>query len=82
MVHIFDFEPDLSLLYTTICNIIEKHNLGGKKISKLLNAPWNTVKSIIEKWKKNGSWLICLQMFIFDGCCIVSLNTWVACHLN
>ncbi|XP_059809494.1 activating transcription factor 7-interacting protein 1-like isoform X6 [Hypanus sabinus] len=37
--------------------VIEKHKSGDgyKKISKSLNIPWSTVKSIIKKWKEYGA---------------------------
>ncbi|XP_067348196.1 uncharacterized protein [Channa argus] len=38
-------------------NVIEKHKLGDgyKKISRSLNIPLSTVKSIIKKWKEYGT---------------------------
>src|SRR4029434_882749 len=35
--------------------VIEKYRSGeGYKMSKALNIPWNSVKSIIKKWKEYG----------------------------
>ena len=37
--------------------VVERHRSGEgyKKISKALNIPWSTVKSIIKKWKVYGT---------------------------
>src|SRR4029434_4185864 len=37
--------------------VIEKYRSGEgyKKMSKALNIPWNSVKSIIKKWKEFGT---------------------------
>ena len=37
--------------------VIEKYKSGEgyKKMSKALNIPWNSVKSIIKKWKEYGT---------------------------
>src|SRR4029434_3303293 len=37
--------------------VIEKSGEGYKKKSKALNIPWNSVKSIIKKWKEYGTCL-------------------------
>ena len=37
--------------------VVERHRAGDgyKKISKALNIPWSTVKTMIKKWKAYGT---------------------------
>ncbi len=46
--------------------VVERHRSGEgyKKISKALNIPWSTVKSIIKKWKVYGT----TQNLLRAGC--------------
>src|SRR4029434_8311483 len=37
--------------------VIEKSGEGYKKMSKALNIPWSSVKSIIKKWKEYGTFV-------------------------
>ena len=43
--------------------IVEKYKSGEgyKKMSKALDIPWNTVKTIINKWRKYGTTLTLLR---------------------